>query len=200
MANQIVHEALEFVRPIRLQVEHTAIADVLQNAVSLAETKVPRRDIGLEMRRRRRAAADSGRPSPALPAVHESADQRLRSARRHEAPSSVTAREGVLEEDAARRGRRRRYDAHRGGGSRRQRTRRARRSCAIAFSTRSSRPSRRVPASAWRSSARSSTRTTAASTFRPARTARASGSRCRYPGPTTGSFPSRTAAHDSTDD
>ena len=32
MANQIVHEALEFVRPIRLQVERTAIGDVLQNA------------------------------------------------------------------------------------------------------------------------------------------------------------------------
>ena len=50
LANQIVHEALEFVRPIRLQVERTAIADVLQNAVSLAETKVPRREIGLQMR------------------------------------------------------------------------------------------------------------------------------------------------------
>lgn len=50
MANQIVHEALEFVRPIRLQVEHTAIAEVLQSAVSLAETKVPRREIGLQMR------------------------------------------------------------------------------------------------------------------------------------------------------
>ena len=49
MANQIVHEALEFVRPIRLQVEHTAIADVLHNAVSLAESQIPRRDIRLEM-------------------------------------------------------------------------------------------------------------------------------------------------------
>ena len=49
MANQIVHEALEFVRPIRLQVEHTAIADVLQNAVNLAETKIPRREIALKM-------------------------------------------------------------------------------------------------------------------------------------------------------
>ncbi len=50
MANQIVHEALEFVRPIRLQVEHTAVADVLQSAIALAETKVPRRDITLEMK------------------------------------------------------------------------------------------------------------------------------------------------------
>jgi PAS domain S-box-containing protein len=49
MANQIVHEALEFVRPIRLQVEHTSIADVLQNAINLAEGKVPRRNIALQV-------------------------------------------------------------------------------------------------------------------------------------------------------
>ncbi len=49
MANQIVHEALEFVRPIRLQVEHTAVVDVLQSAIALAETKVPRREIALEL-------------------------------------------------------------------------------------------------------------------------------------------------------
>ena len=47
MANQIVHEALEFVRPIRLQVEHTAIADVLQTSIALAESKIPRRKIDL---------------------------------------------------------------------------------------------------------------------------------------------------------
>jgi len=47
MANQIVHEALEFVRPIRLQVEHTAIADVLQTSIALAESKIPRRNIDL---------------------------------------------------------------------------------------------------------------------------------------------------------
>jgi len=50
MANQIVHEALEFVRPIRLQVERTSIADVLQNAVNLAESKVPRREIRLQVK------------------------------------------------------------------------------------------------------------------------------------------------------
>jgi nitrogen-specific signal transduction histidine kinase len=49
MANRIVHEALEFVRPIRLQVEHTSIADVLNDSVSLAETKVPRRNINLQL-------------------------------------------------------------------------------------------------------------------------------------------------------
>jgi signal transduction histidine kinase len=50
MANQIVHEALEFVRPIRLQVERTSICDVLQSAVNLAESKVPRREIGLHVK------------------------------------------------------------------------------------------------------------------------------------------------------
>ena len=50
MANQIVHEALEFVRPIRLQVEHTAIADVLQTSIALAESKIPRRKIVLTVK------------------------------------------------------------------------------------------------------------------------------------------------------
>jgi nitrogen-specific signal transduction histidine kinase len=49
MANQIVHEALEFVRPIRLQVEHTSIADVINDSVNLAESKMPRRQIGLQL-------------------------------------------------------------------------------------------------------------------------------------------------------
>src|SRR5947207_656142 len=49
MANRIVHEALEFVRPIRLQVEHTSIADVINDSVSLAESKVPRRNIHLRL-------------------------------------------------------------------------------------------------------------------------------------------------------
>ena len=42
MANAIVQEVLEFVRPIRLQVEHTGIAQALHAAVSLADTKVAR--------------------------------------------------------------------------------------------------------------------------------------------------------------
>jgi PAS domain S-box-containing protein len=49
MANRIVHEALEFVRPIRLQVEHTSIAAVIGDSVSLAESKVPRRNIDLRL-------------------------------------------------------------------------------------------------------------------------------------------------------
>jgi signal transduction histidine kinase len=42
LANAIVVEMLEFVRPIRLQVEPTSVADVLDQAVTLAESKVPR--------------------------------------------------------------------------------------------------------------------------------------------------------------
>ncbi len=49
MANHIVHEALEFVRPIRLQVEHTAISEVLQSSLSLAESKIPRQQINLKV-------------------------------------------------------------------------------------------------------------------------------------------------------
>jgi signal transduction histidine kinase len=42
MANAIVQEVLDFVRPIRLQVEYTAIADAVQGAVQLADTKARR--------------------------------------------------------------------------------------------------------------------------------------------------------------
>jgi signal transduction histidine kinase len=45
MANAIVVEMLEFVRPIRLQMERTSIAQVLHDAERLAETKVERRDV-----------------------------------------------------------------------------------------------------------------------------------------------------------
>ncbi len=49
MANAIVQEALEFVRPIRLQVERTAVADAVRSAVQLADTKAQRGDIGLDV-------------------------------------------------------------------------------------------------------------------------------------------------------
>jgi PAS domain S-box-containing protein len=45
LANAIVVEMLEFVRPIRLQVEHTDLSVVLHQAVTLAETKANRGDI-----------------------------------------------------------------------------------------------------------------------------------------------------------
>jgi len=42
MANAIVLEVLEFVRPIRLQVENIAVADVVRDAISMAETHAPK--------------------------------------------------------------------------------------------------------------------------------------------------------------
>jgi signal transduction histidine kinase len=45
MANAIVLEVLEFVRPIRLQVEHMSLVDVIRDAISLAESHVPRGNV-----------------------------------------------------------------------------------------------------------------------------------------------------------
>jgi signal transduction histidine kinase len=42
LANAIVVEMLEFVRPIRLQVENTKVTDVVRQAMTLAESKAPR--------------------------------------------------------------------------------------------------------------------------------------------------------------
>jgi nitrogen-specific signal transduction histidine kinase len=98
MANQIVHEALEFVRPIRLQVERTAIAEVLQSAVTLADTKVPRRAIGLKMR-----VTDG---LPPIQGDHHQLCQLFTNllinafeALEGRGHVEVTAREGVLEEE-----------------------------------------------------------------------------------------------------
>jgi len=42
MANAIVLEVLEFVRPIRLQVERVSLGEILHNAITMAESKVAR--------------------------------------------------------------------------------------------------------------------------------------------------------------
>ena len=49
LANAIVVEMLEFVRPVRLQVERTDLADVLQQSVTMAESKVSRREVRVTM-------------------------------------------------------------------------------------------------------------------------------------------------------
>jgi nitrogen-specific signal transduction histidine kinase len=49
LANAIVVQMLEFVRPVRLQVEQTDIAQVLQQAVTLAETKAPRGGVAVSV-------------------------------------------------------------------------------------------------------------------------------------------------------
>lgn len=49
LANAIVVEVLEFVRPIRLEVEHISIGDVLRDAVTLASSTTPRGDIAVSL-------------------------------------------------------------------------------------------------------------------------------------------------------
>jgi nitrogen-specific signal transduction histidine kinase len=49
LANAIVGEMLEFVRPIRLQVEHANITDVLHQALTLAESKTPRGSVSVKL-------------------------------------------------------------------------------------------------------------------------------------------------------
>jgi signal transduction histidine kinase len=49
LANAIVVEMLEFVRPIRLQVERTDVGDVLHQAVTLAESKAPRGGVSVHL-------------------------------------------------------------------------------------------------------------------------------------------------------
>ena len=50
MANAIVQEVLEFVRPMRLQVERTGVAEAVRAAVHLAETKARRGQISVEIK------------------------------------------------------------------------------------------------------------------------------------------------------
>jgi nitrogen-specific signal transduction histidine kinase len=99
MANKIVHEALEFVRPIRLQVEHTAIADVINDSVNLAESKMPRRDIDLRLH------VDEGLPP--IQGDHHQLCQLFTNllinafeALEGRGVVEVTAREGALEDEA----------------------------------------------------------------------------------------------------
>ena len=49
MANAIVLEVLDFVRPIRLQVERVALIDVVRDAISMAESHVPRGDVQVDV-------------------------------------------------------------------------------------------------------------------------------------------------------
>jgi signal transduction histidine kinase len=49
MANAIVVEVLEFVRPIRLQMDRTSVLKVVEDAIPLAEHKVPRGGTQIEL-------------------------------------------------------------------------------------------------------------------------------------------------------
>jgi signal transduction histidine kinase len=50
MANAIVQEVLDFVRPIRLQVEHTNVAVAVYGAVQLADTKARQGDVTVDVK------------------------------------------------------------------------------------------------------------------------------------------------------
>jgi signal transduction histidine kinase len=49
MANAIVLEVLEFVRPIRLQVERMSLVDVIKDAIALADTHAPKGNVRVDM-------------------------------------------------------------------------------------------------------------------------------------------------------
>ncbi len=91
LANAIVVEMLEFVRPIRLQVERTDITQVLQQSVTNAESKVPRGDIIVEIDVADGLPPRGRRCEPVMPGVQQPADQRLRGGerRRTRRPASV---------------------------------------------------------------------------------------------------------------
>ena len=82
MANSTVVEMLDYVRPVRLERGRTVLGPVLQTAVSMAESKAQRGEVGVEVDVPRRPAADPGRRTPAVSGVHQPGDQRVRGARR----------------------------------------------------------------------------------------------------------------------
>jgi signal transduction histidine kinase len=49
LANAIVCDMLEFVRPVRLQVERIDMADIIRQAIALAGTKIPRGDVDIRL-------------------------------------------------------------------------------------------------------------------------------------------------------
>jgi len=49
MANAIVQEVLDFVRPVRLQLDRTLLPEALQNAITMADGKAIRGDIAVEV-------------------------------------------------------------------------------------------------------------------------------------------------------
>src|SRR6185503_10173879 len=49
MANAIVVEVLEFVRPIQLQVEDVGLSDVLKESITAAESEMPRGTIQIDL-------------------------------------------------------------------------------------------------------------------------------------------------------
>jgi nitrogen-specific signal transduction histidine kinase len=72
---------LEFVRPIRLQVEQTDVAEVLHQAVTTAESKATRGNVDLKLSIDRSLPAGRRRSQPALSGVYHQPADRMRSKR-----------------------------------------------------------------------------------------------------------------------
>jgi signal transduction histidine kinase len=62
MANSIVLEVLEFVRPIRLQVERTSLGDIINESIGLSESKAPRGEVQVHVALPEELAAIHGDP------------------------------------------------------------------------------------------------------------------------------------------
>ena len=99
LANAIVVEMLEFVRPIRLQVERTNLAEVLQHSMTLAESRVTRGEVSVTVNLDTLPSIKGDRPQT-VPGVHESAQERLRGAGGPR-PTLVDAVARSIEQDPA---------------------------------------------------------------------------------------------------
>ena len=160
LANAIVVEMLEFVRPIRLQVEQTDVGDVIRQSMTLAESKVKRGGVAVAFDVTPELPMIGGDHHQLCQVFHEPADERLRGARRTRADRDRSGRRhgagpgvrpGAARGDAS---------GHRGSGGRRT----GHPGGAERSHLRSVLASRRVPASGWRSCGRSWTLTTGGST------------------------------------
>ena len=158
MANAIVLEVLDFVRPIRLQVDRTTVQQVVQDAIPVADRKLTRRATALTLDIPcRNLPAIQGDHQQLCQVVTQPAHQRAARRRRAAAPCTSRARTPA---DAGRAD----APARRWSSDRGRRPGHSARRSATGSSIRSSRPSRRDRGSASPSCARSSTRTKAGST------------------------------------
>ena len=155
MANAIVVEVLEFVRPIRLQMDRTSLLKVVEDAIPLAERKIARGGTRIDV------AVPEG--LPAIQGDHHQLCQVVTNL-------LINALEALGGQGAVRISAKMkpaetgRAAARRSNWSSRMTAPAFRATSPIGSSTRFSRPSRRAPAWGWPSCGRSWTRTTAAST------------------------------------
>ena len=162
MANAIVLEVLDFVRPIRLQVERISLSDVVRDAVSMAESHVPRGDVRSRSSCRRISPPIQGDPHQ-LRQLFTNLFTNAFEAMTGKGPVRLVAQQLPAEEEAAATSETH-ADADDPGGSRRQRARACRPMSWTGSSARFSRPNRKVPGLGWPSSGKSSMRMTGAST------------------------------------